>query len=63
MVPTSLFLKFSGTEGQIKADIDRSRKITNGNSGSNFTFAKSEAEAENIWHSRKVGVQENDIAF
>ncbi|KAK4054700.1 D-lactate ferricytochrome c oxidoreductase [Microbotryomycetes sp. JL221] len=52
----SLFLKFAGNEGQMKSDIDRTRKITNANQGSNFTFAKNESEADDIWHSRKIAL-------
>ncbi|ORY89746.1 FAD-linked oxidase-like protein [Leucosporidium creatinivorum] len=52
----SLFLKFSGTEGQIKSDIERTRTITKKNQGSGFTFAKNEKEADDIWYSRKVAL-------
>ena len=50
----SLFLKFAGTEGQIKSDIERTRAITKKNQGSGFTFGKNEQENEDIWYSRKV---------
>ncbi|KAK4054174.1 D-lactate ferricytochrome c oxidoreductase [Microbotryomycetes sp. JL201] len=52
----TLFLKFAGHDGQMKADIERTRTITKNNSGSNFTFAKNDKEAEDIWHSRKVAL-------
>lgn len=52
----SLFLKFSGTEGQIKSDIERTRAITKKNAGSGFTFARNEKEADDIWYSRKVAL-------
>ncbi|GAA5971086.1 hypothetical protein JCM11641_004140 [Rhodosporidiobolus odoratus] len=50
----SLFLKFSGTQEQMKLDIARTKTITQKNQGSGFTFAKNEAEAADIWYSRKV---------
>ncbi|GEM07853.1 D-lactate dehydrogenase [Rhodotorula toruloides] len=55
-VKPSLFLKFSGTPEQMKLDIERTRKITNSNSGSNFTFARTDKEADEIWHSRKIAL-------
>ncbi|KNZ58867.1 hypothetical protein VP01_1844g2 [Puccinia sorghi] len=63
----SLFLKFTGTLAQIKSDEEltgESRllcqqgvlptKILKRNGGSPMRIAKSEAEAEEIWHARKV---------
>ncbi|ORY76012.1 FAD-linked oxidase-like protein [Leucosporidium creatinivorum] len=49
----SLFLKFSGTQGQIDSDVQRTRSITEQNSGEGFTFAKDDEEAALIWQSRK----------
>ncbi|GAA5925907.1 hypothetical protein JCM1841_004036 [Sporobolomyces salmonicolor] len=52
----TLFLKFSGTKEQIKNDVARTKTITQSNSGSNFTFARNDEEAERIWYSRKIAL-------
>ncbi|GAA5967583.1 hypothetical protein JCM3765_002294 [Sporobolomyces pararoseus] len=52
----TLFLKFSGSKEQIQNDVKRTKTITQSNKGSNFTFAKDEAEAEQIWQSRKIAL-------
>jgi len=50
----SLFLKFTGTLAQIKADEALTAKILKRNGGTQMRIARSEAEAEEIWHARKV---------
>lgn len=50
----SLFLKFSGTPSSIKADVSAVGIIAKSNGGDNFTFAKNDKEAQEIWYSRKV---------
>ncbi|PLW55023.1 hypothetical protein PCANC_02484 [Puccinia coronata f. sp. avenae] len=50
----SLFLKFTGTQAQIKSDEELTAKILKRNGGSQMKMAKSEAEAAEIWHARKV---------
>ncbi|GAA5899160.1 hypothetical protein JCM8208_003021 [Rhodotorula glutinis] len=55
-VKPSLFLKFSGTKEQMAIDIERTKKITQGNEGSGFAFARNDKEAEEIWHSRKIAL-------
>ncbi|KAH9460932.1 hypothetical protein Pst134EA_017242 [Puccinia striiformis f. sp. tritici] len=50
----SLFLKFTGTLAQIKSDEELTAKILKRNGGSKMRIAKSQAEAEEIWHARKV---------
>ncbi|KAI5476593.1 hypothetical protein MNV49_007480 [Pseudohyphozyma bogoriensis] len=55
-VKPSLFIKFAGTEGQIKSDIDQTKKITQSHNGSKFTFSRNDKEAEDIWYSRKVAL-------
>ncbi|GAA5936530.1 uncharacterized protein JCM15063_001912 [Sporobolomyces koalae] len=52
----TLFLKFSGSKEQIKNDVARTKTITQSNKGSNFTFAKDDADAEQIWQSRKIAL-------
>ncbi|OAV98535.1 hypothetical protein PTTG_25581 [Puccinia triticina 1-1 BBBD Race 1] len=50
----SLFLKFTGTLAQIKSDEELTAKILKRNGGSKMRIAKTDAEAEEIWHARKV---------
>ncbi|GAA6058652.1 hypothetical protein JCM10212_004063 [Sporobolomyces blumeae] len=52
----TLFLKFSGSQEQMKHDVTRTKKIAQSNSGSNFTFAKDDADADQIWQSRKIAL-------
>ncbi|GAA5925873.1 hypothetical protein JCM10213_007310 [Rhodosporidiobolus nylandii] len=52
----SLFLKFSGSQEQMKVDIARTKAITQSHKGSGFTFAKNDADAADIWHSRKIAL-------
>lgn len=53
---SSLFLKFSGSKEQIQNDVKRTKTITQSNKGSNFTFARDDAEADQIWQSRKIAL-------
>ncbi|KAA1112208.1 hypothetical protein PGTUg99_013411 [Puccinia graminis f. sp. tritici] len=50
----SLFLKFTGTLEQIKSDEELTAKILKRSGGSKMRIAKTDAEAEEIWHARKV---------
>ncbi|KAM0751434.1 hypothetical protein T439DRAFT_325571 [Meredithblackwellia eburnea MCA 4105] len=52
----SLFIKFSGTEGQMKSDQEKTKTIAKSNKGSGFAFSRNESEAEDIWTSRKVAL-------
>lgn len=52
----TLFLKFSGSKEQIKNDVSRTKVITQSNKGSNFTFAKDDIDADQIWQSRKIAL-------
>ena len=52
----TLFLKFSGSKEQIKNDVSRTKVITQSNRGSNFTFAKDDIDADQIWQSRKIAL-------
>ncbi|GAA5917924.1 hypothetical protein JCM6882_006504 [Rhodosporidiobolus microsporus] len=52
----SLFLKFSGSPEHMKADIAKTKTITQQHQGSGFTFARNDAEAADIWQSRKVAL-------
>ncbi|GAA6003095.1 hypothetical protein JCM10207_001986 [Rhodosporidiobolus poonsookiae] len=52
----ALFLKFSGSPEHMKADIARTKTITQKNQGTGFTFAKNDAEASDIWYSRKIAL-------
>ncbi|GAA5851456.1 hypothetical protein JCM8547_001100 [Rhodosporidiobolus lusitaniae] len=52
----SLFLKFAGTKEQMTVDIARTKTVVQKNQGSGFTFSRHDAEAADIWHSRKVAL-------
>ncbi|GAA6017707.1 hypothetical protein JCM11491_001177 [Sporobolomyces phaffii] len=52
----TLFLKFSGSKEQMQNDVKRTKSITQTNQGSNFTFAKDDADADQIWQSRKIAL-------
>ncbi|KAF9890418.1 hypothetical protein FE257_006086 [Aspergillus nanangensis] len=49
----TLFFKFSGTTQSIDDDIARVQKITANHGGSDFEFAGSETEMQNLWAARK----------
>ncbi|KAJ3573822.1 hypothetical protein NPX13_g4568 [Xylaria arbuscula] len=49
----TLFFKFAGTKASVQDNIDRVRSITKANKGSNFEFAKDEAEQKLLWSARK----------
>ncbi|KAK4165762.1 RNA-dependent RNA polymerase [Cladorrhinum sp. PSN259] len=51
-LPT-LFFKFSGTKAGVKENIGLVQKITKGNKGSNFEFAKDAREQKLLWSARK----------
>ena len=51
-LPT-LFFKFSGTKAGVKENIALVQKITKGNKGGNFEFAKDEKEQNLLWSARK----------
>ena len=51
-LPT-LFFKFSGTKASVKENITMVQKITKGNKGSNFEFAKDSREQKLLWSARK----------
>ncbi|KAK3393116.1 hypothetical protein B0H63DRAFT_10800 [Podospora didyma] len=51
-LPT-LFFKFSGTKAGVKENITQVQKITKGNKGSNFEFAKDAREQKLLWSARK----------
>ncbi|OLL22169.1 D-lactate dehydrogenase [cytochrome], mitochondrial [Neolecta irregularis DAH-3] len=50
----TLFIKFSGTPGQVAEQISQVREITNANKGGKFEFASDEEEALNLWSARKA---------
>ncbi|KAH8916649.1 hypothetical protein BT69DRAFT_1313989 [Atractiella rhizophila] len=52
----SLFIKFAGTDQQIKNDVAQTSKIVSTHGGSKFIFARSEKEKEDIWAARKVAL-------
>lgn len=52
----SLFLKFSGTHEQIKADKELTAKIIQSHGGSKIKLATSDSEASEIWESRKMAL-------
>ncbi|EGG05342.1 uncharacterized protein MELLADRAFT_88016 [Melampsora larici-populina 98AG31] len=52
----SLFLKFSGTHEQIKADKELTAKIIKSHGGSKIKLATSDSEALEIWESRKMAL-------
>ncbi|KAH8882703.1 FAD-binding domain-containing protein [Thozetella sp. PMI_491] len=51
-MPT-IFFKFSGTKAGVKENITMVQKITKGNKGSNFEFAKDAREQKLLWSARK----------
>ncbi|KAK3367000.1 FAD-linked oxidase-like protein [Lasiosphaeria ovina] len=51
-LPT-LFFKFSGTKAGVKENINQVQKITKGNNGGNFEFAKDAREQKLLWSARK----------
>ncbi|KAG0146065.1 hypothetical protein CROQUDRAFT_78120 [Cronartium quercuum f. sp. fusiforme G11] len=52
----SLFLKFTGTNAQIKADKDLTANIVKSHGGSKIKLATSDSEAADIWNSRKIAL-------
>lgn len=49
----TLFLKFAGTKGSVKEQIQLVEKITANHKGGNFEFAKDEQEQQLLWSARK----------
>jgi D-lactate dehydrogenase (cytochrome) len=49
----TLFLKFAGTKGSVKEQIQLVEKITANHKGGNFEFAKDEKEQKLLWSARK----------
>lgn len=49
----TLFLKFAGTKGSVKEQIELVEKITANHKGGNFEFAKDEQEQKLLWSARK----------
>ncbi|KAH9818893.1 hypothetical protein DFH28DRAFT_887792 [Melampsora americana] len=52
----SLFLKFSGTHEQMKADKELTAKIIKSHGGSKIKLTTSDSEASEIWESRKMAL-------
>ncbi|MBE3046491.1 hypothetical protein IMZ48_28970 [Candidatus Bathyarchaeota archaeon] len=51
-LPT-LFFKFAGSKASVRENIGQVQRITKGNRGSNFEFAKDEKEQKLLWSARK----------
>lgn len=51
-LPT-LFFKFAGSKASVRENIGQVQRITKGNKGSNFEFAKDEKEQKLLWSARK----------
>lgn len=51
-LPT-LFFKFAGTRQGVKENIERVQRITRGNKGGDFEFARDEREQKLLWSARK----------
>lgn len=49
----TLFLKFAGTKGSVKEQIQLVEKITANHKGGNFEFAKDQQEQQLLWSARK----------